>query len=606
MIDAETGLYVAAGRRRGALTRWGHMGRFRGFVFAAALLVGLAPLAARAEDDPPGRVGRVAELLGDVSMYDHETGEWAPAERNRPLTGGDRIATDPGARAELQIGSTTLRLAGDSELDVQRLDDERVRLRLRNGSLALHLREPEVAAQTTLVTDDVTLQPLGSGLFRIDRSDDLTYGGSWRGQMRAGDGSAALVVDAGQRVELWREGPQRVLRHRWTPVPDDDFSAWVVREDRADDRRDAASAYVSPEMTGAEDLVRYGRWEQTPEYGAVWIPRDLAPDWAPYRYGRWTWVLPWGWTWVDDAPWGFAPFHYGRWVRWAGQWSWTPGAYVARPVYAPALVAWVGGPNFSVSISVGGPALPAVGWVPLAPFERFVPYYRGSPHYVDRINHRPPGRPPRQVPTGPVMYGNQGVPGAVTVVPRDVLVHREPVARAAVETSERLHRVTPPPAAVMRRMPELPPPRRNAPPAEAGRRAPAPPVERRPPEPVRTPPPVQAVPPVRTVPPPVAPPASRPMPRPVAPPATKPVPAPQPPQQPIMRPAPPVSVLPRQTPSVTARPVPPVTVPQPVPMPGERPDRGARLPPEKREPPADDQRVRTPESRNPNQREQQY
>jgi hypothetical protein len=30
------------------------------------------------------------------------------------------------------------------------------------------------------------------------------------------------------------------------------------------------------------------------------------------------------------------------------------------------------------------------------------------------------------------MYGNQGVPGAVTVVPRDVLLQRQPVARAVV------------------------------------------------------------------------------------------------------------------------------------------------------------------------------
>jgi hypothetical protein len=38
-----------------------------------------------------------------------------------------------------------------------------------------------------------------------------------------------------------------------------------------------------------------------------------------------------------------------------------------------------------------------------------------------------------QVPTGPVMYGNQGVPGAVTVVPRDVLVKRQPVSRAVID-----------------------------------------------------------------------------------------------------------------------------------------------------------------------------
>jgi hypothetical protein len=144
---------------------------------------------------------------------------------------------------------------------------------------------------------------------------------------------------------------------------------------------------------------------------------------------------------VDEAPWGFAPFHYGRWVYWRDRWCWAPGTYVQRPVYAPALVAWVGGPGVSISVNIGGPV---VGWVPLAPREHYVPYYRATPVYVDRINVNPrfgpPGQP-RTVPTGPVAYTNQGVPGAVTVVPRDVLVRREPVARAVVVVPE-VHRAT--------------------------------------------------------------------------------------------------------------------------------------------------------------------
>ena len=95
-------------------------------------------------------------------------------------------------------------------------------------------------------------------------------------------------------------------------------------------------------MTGAEDLDRYGHWESHPEYGPIWTPPPWCPGWAPYRYGHWAWIGPWGWTWVDDAPWGFAPFHYGRWVMVGGRWCWAPGRYVARPVYAPALVAWIG------------------------------------------------------------------------------------------------------------------------------------------------------------------------------------------------------------------------------------------------------------------------
>ena len=83
-------------------------------------------------------------------------------------------------------------------------------------------------------------------------------------------------------------------------------------------------------------------------YGNVWTPAGVASDWAPYRYGHWVWVEPWGWTWVEDEPWGFAPFHYGRWAYAQHSWCWVPGPVVVRPVYSPALVAFVGGGGFHV------------------------------------------------------------------------------------------------------------------------------------------------------------------------------------------------------------------------------------------------------------------
>ncbi|MGI8746549.1 MAG: DUF6600 domain-containing protein [Bryobacteraceae bacterium] len=103
------------------------------------------------------------------------------------------------------------------------------------------------------------------------------------------------------------------------------------------------------------------------------------------RYGHWAWIEPWGWTWVDDAPWGFAPFHYGRWAVIGGGWGWIPGPARVRPVYAPALVAWVGGPRFNLSISVGGGG-GGVAWFPLGPREVYVPGYRASPAYINRVN----------------------------------------------------------------------------------------------------------------------------------------------------------------------------------------------------------------------------
>ena len=131
----------------------------------------------------------------------------------------------------------------------------------------------------------------------------------------------------------------------------DEFDSWSLERDRRDAARGVFARppqYVSPEVTGYQDLDDNGSWSSEPEYGYVWTPRRVAADWSPYRYGRWVWVAPWGWTWIDDAPWGYAPFHYGRWAHVRNRWCWVPGPRHVRAVYAPALVGWVGSPGVGV------------------------------------------------------------------------------------------------------------------------------------------------------------------------------------------------------------------------------------------------------------------
>lgn len=396
---------------------------------AALAVAGAALLAsAAAWADPPGRVGRLAEASGTVWMFDAQQGEWVAAQRNRPLTAGDRLSVDRDARAELQIGSATLRLDGGSEIEITDLDDQRVRVDLRDGSLALRLSRDESAREFSVTTAAGRFEPQRAGSYRIDEDEDTSFGGVNAGALHFEANDSALDIAAGQRAEFWREGG--VTHYSWASQPNDDFAHWVARQEQQD-ARNARQRYVSPEMTGAEDLDRYGQWDRHPEYGTVWVPQRVAPGWAPYRYGSWAYVQPWGWTWVDDTPWGFAPFHYGRWVWWGGRWAWAPGQYVARPVYAPALVAWIGGPNFSIGINLGGPA---VGWVPLAPREVYVPTYSVTNVYVRNVNRpyqhwHPPAQPtqPR-----PIMYTNQGVPGGVTVVSQQVLRERRPISNAVI------------------------------------------------------------------------------------------------------------------------------------------------------------------------------
>ena len=250
---------------------------------------------------------------------------------------------------------------------------------------------------------------------------------------------------AGQRASF--TGTDQ-LDHEIAQIPNrDDFDSFASQRDQREDHAESSN-YISPEMTGASDLDEYGHWRYVADYGPVWTPAAVAPGWAPYRYGHWVWVAPWGWTWVEDEPWGFAPFHYGRWAFVESSWCWVPGPVVVRPVYAPALVAFVGGGGFGVGVGVG------VAWFPLAPREVYVPWYRTSPGYVNNVNVTNTRVSVTQVTNvynttiinnnttnvTRINYANQRVTNAVTAVNHETFVNARPVAASMVKVDQRTDR----------------------------------------------------------------------------------------------------------------------------------------------------------------------
>jgi hypothetical protein len=52
--------------------------------------------------------------------------------------------------------------------------------------------------------------------------------------------------------------------------------------------RNQAQAYTTVNFNLFFDaLAHYGNWVSTPDYGNVWQPTDIRPDWKPYTYGQW-------------------------------------------------------------------------------------------------------------------------------------------------------------------------------------------------------------------------------------------------------------------------------------------------------------------------------
>jgi hypothetical protein len=221
-------------------------------------------------------------------------------------------------------------------------------------------------------TPNLALSLQQPGVYRIEVDE---AGGTTTVKVTEGE---ALAIGSDQSIPITTQqvmtfaGTTSLSYSAATLGPPDDLDNWSATRDRQEEESPSWQ-YVADDTPGSDALDDNGRWEQTPEYGYVWTPVVVAAAWVPYRFGHWVFIAPWGWTWVDDAPWGYTPFHYGRWVFLNGQWGWVPGPRHARPVYAPALVAWTGGPGH-------------VGWLPLGPREVYAPAYAVSADYLRNVN----------------------------------------------------------------------------------------------------------------------------------------------------------------------------------------------------------------------------
>jgi hypothetical protein len=368
---------------------------FLAIVLAAALAIPQFTFAQsdRDDDDPPSRAARLSFTGGAVSFQPAGTDDWVTVVNNRPITTGDKLWTDRDGRAELRFGSTAVRLGGETGFSFLNLDDRTAQIRLTEGTVNVRVKRLDDDEAIEIDTPNLAFTVLRPGSYRVtvNEAGDTTFIKVRGGDGEVTGGGSSYAVHANQTATF--TGTDDLNADVQNYSDDDDFDRWCGDRDRRWDRS-TSSRYVSDDVVGYEDLDEYGGWRPTPEYGTVWFPHTTVVGWAPYRYGHWAYIAPWGWTWVDDAPWGFAPFHYGRWVTVGGVWGWVPvaprPAYVTvgyvRPVYAPAMVAWVGGAHWGVGVSVGGPPAVGVAWFPLGPRDVYCPSYHVGPRYVERVN----------------------------------------------------------------------------------------------------------------------------------------------------------------------------------------------------------------------------
>ena len=329
-----------------------------------------------AQEDEPGRgVARISLINGDVSVRRGDSGDWIAAAINAPLVVNDNLLTGAESRAEIQFDyANMLRLSSNAQVRLSELENRRYQVQVSRGTVTLSvLRDSD--AEIEVATPNVSVRPAQRGEYRISVGED---------------GQSEVTVRSGEAEVFTPRGSERLHSGRTMlargtssdpefqivkAIPEDNWDRWNEDRDRTLERS-RSYQYVSRDIYGAEDLDAYGRWVDAAPYGWVWSPHGVGPGWAPYRYGRWSWIDWYGWNWVSYDPWGWAPYHYGRWFNYGSYgWCWYPGSIHDRHYWRPALVAffgWGGLGGFHAGIGFG---FGNVGWVPLAPYEPYHPWY---------------------------------------------------------------------------------------------------------------------------------------------------------------------------------------------------------------------------------------
>jgi hypothetical protein len=408
------------------------------------LLFALSGATAWADDEddlwaptPP----RLSFMEGQVSYWRTGAEDWVSARPNLALAEGDALYTGPRSNLEVQFDSRSFARADEnSQFSLMTQEANYIQFKVSSGLVSFDIRNMSVGDTVEVSTPNAVFIIEHPGYYRVEVNANTHFITRRGGQatVTTADGRSMSIYPS-EDIVVTAGNPVQVATYA-APAPDA-WDRW--NDDRTDRIAESVSArYLPAGVYGAEELDHYGQWRVVPEYGSVWIPYNVGPDWVPYSTGSWVWDPHYEWTWIDDAPWGWAPFHYGRWVYIDGFWAWAPGPVVTRPIYSPALVAFmIHDHDVSVRLSVG---LPGLWWVALSWGEPVLPWWghakhRGYPRWAGwggpRLVNNVVINRTTVINVGDIHYRNARLPRGILTVPAEKFGRER--FRATVETRYR-------------------------------------------------------------------------------------------------------------------------------------------------------------------------
>ena len=152
--------------------------------------------------NPPSRVARISLTDGSVSLQPGGIGDWGTAQRNRPVTIGDKIWVDKDSRAELQAGQIAIHLGAMTALSFLNLDQNVTQIRLPEGKINFRVREIREGENYEVDTPNLAFTVKEAGAFRIDVNEngDFTSVTVIRGAGEIAASGQVSPVKAGERL----------------------------------------------------------------------------------------------------------------------------------------------------------------------------------------------------------------------------------------------------------------------------------------------------------------------------------------------------------------------------------------------------------------------
>jgi hypothetical protein len=182
------------------------------------------------------RTGRQTQLRQGQRFFAAFGGEqWSQPSLNYTISTGDRLCTDQGSRAELEVGPFAVRMSETTDLTMAKLanlNDQLLQLGLAQGTVRLSLYQLPPGNNVEIDTPNSALTILSPGSYRVDSNPNNGYTlvSVNSGALQVTGGGTNQTIGSGQAGQLTGTGPIQIAS-AFLPALDD-FDQWSMNRDR--------------------------------------------------------------------------------------------------------------------------------------------------------------------------------------------------------------------------------------------------------------------------------------------------------------------------------------------------------------------------------------